>query len=116
MVSDKIKIGYLVPEFSNSVICESGKPEIVEYYNKTKNGVDTFDQMCAQYSCNRKTERWSLWLFYSILNAAVINYLIIYKDNMDCDGKPTHKRKDYMEKLAMQLIKPHAVTRLSAPM
>ncbi|GLD46315.1 piggyBac transposable element-derived protein 4-like protein [Lates japonicus] len=25
------------------------KPEVIEFYNQTKGGVDTFDQMCAQY-------------------------------------------------------------------
>lgn len=106
---------YLVPEFSDSVISESENPEIVEYFNKTKGGVDTFDQMWKQYSCCRKTESWSLCPFYCILNAAVINSWIIHKDNMDRDGKPTLKRKDYTEKFGMQLIKPHAVTRLNAP-
>jgi len=34
---------------------ESGKPESIEFYNSTKVGVDTFDQMCAGTSCSRKT-------------------------------------------------------------
>ena len=28
----------------------SGKPEIIEFYNSTKGGVDALDQMCAIYS------------------------------------------------------------------
>ena len=38
-------------------ISEDGKPEIIEYYNSTKGGVDTFDFMCGAYSCSRKTKR-----------------------------------------------------------
>ncbi|KAG0722934.1 Acid ceramidase [Chionoecetes opilio] len=41
-------------------ITGTGKPEMIDFYNKTKGGVDTFDQMCAQYSCSRKTKRWPL--------------------------------------------------------
>ncbi|KAJ8943556.1 hypothetical protein NQ314_009710 [Rhamnusium bicolor] len=39
---------------------ETGKPAIVQNYNETKAGVDTFDQMCSNMSCNRKTRRWPL--------------------------------------------------------
>ncbi|KAG0726568.1 PiggyBac transposable element-derived protein 4 [Chionoecetes opilio] len=60
-------------------ITGTGKPEMIDFYNKTKGGVDTFDQMCAQYSCSRKTKRWPLCLFYGILNAALINSWIIHK-------------------------------------
>lgn len=42
----------------------SGKPTIIEDYNKPKRGVNTFDQMCCQYSCSRKTKRWPLCGFY----------------------------------------------------
>jgi len=34
----------------DSAICsDSGKPEIIEFYNKTKCVVDILDQMCARY-------------------------------------------------------------------
>jgi hypothetical protein len=26
-------------------------PEIIQYYNRTKGGVDTMDQLCATYTC-----------------------------------------------------------------
>jgi hypothetical protein len=35
----------------DSAICsDSGKPEIIAFYNKTKGAVDTLDQMCARYT------------------------------------------------------------------
>lgn len=64
-------------------VTEGGKPEIIKLSNKTKGAVDTFDQMCAKYSCWRKTERWPLCLFYTIINAAVISSWIIYRDSVD---------------------------------
>ena len=37
---------------------EKGKSEIIMYYNKTKWGVDTFDQICSNNSCSRMNKRW----------------------------------------------------------
>jgi len=34
----------------------SKKPEQIEFYNKTKGGVDVFDKLCHQYSSTRKTD------------------------------------------------------------
>ena len=35
----------------NAALCyDTGKPEIIEYYNKTKGAVDTLDQTCARYT------------------------------------------------------------------
>ncbi|KAK3891516.1 hypothetical protein Pcinc_004606 [Petrolisthes cinctipes] len=42
---------------SQPTLGEKGKPEVIEFYNSTKGGVDAFDGMCALYSCNRKTKR-----------------------------------------------------------
>lgn len=38
------------------------KPTMVKFYNQTKGGVDTFDQMCSIASW-RKTLRWPLCIF-----------------------------------------------------
>ncbi|UYV77202.1 hypothetical protein LAZ67_15000101 [Cordylochernes scorpioides] len=42
---------------------DSNKPEIIVYYNYTKGGVDTHDQLCANYTCKRKTARWPMRVF-----------------------------------------------------
>jgi len=34
---------------------ESGKPEMICFYNGTKGGTDSFDQKCHQYTTARKT-------------------------------------------------------------
>lgn len=48
----------------------TNKPYMVEFYNKTKGGVDTFDQMCSVMICSRK------------INMAFINSYVIYTHNM----------------------------------
>lgn len=43
---------------------ESCKQQIVSFYNKTKVGVDSVDQMCAKYDCPRNTKRWPMVVFF----------------------------------------------------
>lgn len=54
------------------------KPEIISYYNSTKGGTDTFDYLCKSYSTNRKTMRWTLRLFFGMLDQGVVNSNILY--------------------------------------
>lgn len=62
-------------------ICADGKPEIIHYYDSTKGGVETFDQMCALYSTSRKNKQWPLAVFYDLLNTAVINASVLYNNS-----------------------------------
>ena len=60
---------------------EKKKPEMITFYNATKSGVDTVDQLCSTYDVARKTNRWPMVIFYSMLNVAGINAQIIYNSN-----------------------------------
>ncbi|XP_056639755.1 piggyBac transposable element-derived protein 4-like [Diorhabda sublineata] len=61
---------------------ETGKPAIVQNYNETKVGVDTFDQLCTNMSCSRKTKRWPLCVvLYVMINMANNNSFVIYSNN-----------------------------------
>ncbi|KAK4324272.1 hypothetical protein Pmani_005112 [Petrolisthes manimaculis] len=94
-------------------IGDSGKPEIIEFYNSTKGGVDTFDQMCGAYSTARKTRRWTLSMFYAMLNAGLINAWIIHGLNKQKTGGHFIQRKAFLQELALDLMKPHAQHRLN---
>ncbi len=86
----------------------NGKPEIVNFYNSTKGGVDTFDQLMHTYSVTRKTRRWPLRYFYGILDQAGINGGVLYQSlERKC------ARKTFLFDLSLQLIKPHVSQRLS---
>ncbi|KAK4322174.1 hypothetical protein Pmani_007085 [Petrolisthes manimaculis] len=93
-------------------IGDSGKPEIIEFYNSTKGGVNTFDQMCGAYSTARKTRRWTLSMFYAMLNAGLINAWIIHGLNKQRTGGHFIQRKAFLQELALDLMKPHAQHRL----
>ena len=63
---------------------ESGdmkKPEIITFYNSTKGGVDMIDQMAGEYDTSRNSQRWSLTVFYTLLNVSTITAYILYCHN-----------------------------------
>ena len=60
-------------------IGDSGKPGIVESYNKTEVGVDELDQKVRHYTTYGKTIRWPLAVFYNILDLSAYNAFILYK-------------------------------------
>ncbi|KAK4318811.1 hypothetical protein Pmani_010234 [Petrolisthes manimaculis] len=100
---------------SSPSLGQTGKPEIIEFYNKTKGGVDAFDQMSAIYSCGRSTNRWPMCIFYGMVNTAAINSWIIHSDNISASGgKPLNRRK-FMQEVAKAFKKPWAVQRLNTP-
>ena len=88
----------------------SMKPEIIEFYNDTTGGVDTFDKMVHAYSVSRCTRRWLLRMFYGILDQAGINALILYKL-----ANPSKKlrKKEFLKNLVNELFKPEMERRLN---
>ena len=62
----------------SQLIEENGKPEIINFYNDTKGGVDALDQRCATYSCQRRTRRWPMAIFGAILDISRVNSYILF--------------------------------------
>ena len=92
-----------------SVDTETKKPEIIHFYNSTKGGVDTVDQLCGNYSVSRRTRRWPLCVFFQLLNIAGVNGHILH--NMTRSEDKAQKRRQFLKNLAMGLIKPHMENR-----
>jgi len=46
----------------------ANKPEIVLYYDKTKEASDRLEQLCHEYTVSRATHRWFIRFFYGILD------------------------------------------------
>ena len=84
----------------------SSKPDIVLFYNETKGGVDTCDQMVKHASVKRKTNRWPLAIFYRILDFACLNSFIIWRS-----AKPasTITRRQFLLELSQNLAREHMV-------
>lgn len=91
---------------------EKNKPEIVNFYNKTKCGVDLLDMRCAVYASSRRTRRWPLAVFFRLLNIASINSCILYLCYKDSQMVT---RFQFIKDLAKTLIEPHLRKRLQVP-
>jgi hypothetical protein len=88
------------------------KPEMITFYNQTKYGVDRLDQMCSLYNLydvSRNSRRWPLTIFFNLINISCINALNVYKFN-NINNKS--KKSDFLEALALQLMKPNLERRI----
>ncbi|XP_043529513.1 piggyBac transposable element-derived protein 4-like isoform X2 [Frieseomelitta varia] len=88
----------------NSISISNGteqKPQIISFYNNTKVGVDTVDELCGTYSTSRKSNRWPLVIFFRILDIAGINSQTIYNNNKP---RANLKRNKYLQKIGMALV------------
>lgn len=92
----------------SSIDQDSNKPEIITFYNSTKGGIDTVDQLCNSYSVSRRTRRWPLAIFFSLLNVAGINAQIIY--NASHPDSPQIRRV-FLKNLSLNLMKLHLTER-----
>ncbi|XP_022093326.1 piggyBac transposable element-derived protein 4-like [Acanthaster planci] len=93
----------------------SKKPDILIYYNATKAGVHTLDQMCSVYNCARITRRWPMAVFYHLLNCAAINSFIIYlqmNPNLQGEQKTRH---NFIHQVVRALVNPQVMMRLAQP-
>ena len=55
-------------------------PEAVKLYNKYMGGVDVFDSKRKVYSCTRKSKKWWMRIYYFLLDTAITNAYILYKE------------------------------------
>ena len=76
------------------------KPETVLDYNKTKGAVDTYDQLLRLYSTKAGGRRWPMHVFYNIVDMALINSHIVFKNVL----KNNISRKDFIRQLSEELI------------
>lgn len=86
----------------SSVTFESNEkktPNVIQFYNKTKFGVDVLDQMAKKYSVKASSRRWPVHVFYNILDLAGINAWVLYKEIT----KENVSRRDFLLRLAEEL-------------
>ena len=54
------------------------KPELICYYNNSKPGVDSIDQLCSYIDIACRTKRWSIAVFCRLLEVSLINAYITH--------------------------------------
>ena len=92
------------------------KPDIISFYNSTKDGVDCLDERIAFYNVARNTRRWTMAVFYALLNIAGFNSYIVCRSN-NSDSPHVKNRRSFLKKLMFDLtedqIKGRAAKRIS---
>lgn len=78
----------------------TGKPEIIQFYNTTKGGVDEIDKKCSIYTCSRRTRRWPMVIFYRMLDISSVNSHLLY----DIHHGKTTERGIFVKELARKLV------------
>ena len=101
----------------DAVICnDTEKPEIIEYYNKTKGAVDTLDQMCARYTVQQATQRYTMAMFCGMTNVALVNAYVVYAHNMRKQQPHMKlKRKEFLLSIARHLVTTFVTQRYKGP-
>lgn len=112
-VPKKSKVVLLLSTMHNTEATDTttGKPEIIEFYNKTKGGVDKLDQMCATYTCGRSTRRWPLCIFYCITDIIGVNSYIVYS-HFHPEAKESKFRREFIKVLGYSLTENLMIKRL----
>ena len=85
------------------------KPKMILEYNRSKCGVDIVDKKVKEYTVRRATRRWTMALFFNLIDLANINSHVIWNQNQIREAK--EERKDFMKQLTLELVGEHAKRR-----
>ena len=75
------------------------KPEPILFYNSTKGGVDTADEMLRGYSTKSASRRWPLAVFFNLIDIVALNAFIICSDS----GISQNNRREFLLSLGEEL-------------
>ncbi|XP_052423852.1 titin homolog isoform X1 [Carassius gibelio] len=92
------------------------KPEIILDYNHTKGGVDNLDKLVGTYTCQRKTARWPMVIFFNMLDVSAYNAFVLWTEmNPSWHKGKTIRRRLFLEELGEALVAPFMKRRHYAP-
>jgi hypothetical protein len=94
---------------------EEKKPKMILDYNHSKAGVDTLDQLVRYYSCKRKTNRWPMAVFSSLLDVAAYNALVLFTSvhPQYMNGASNRRRRSFLLELGKSLLPNNNMTHQS---
>ena len=76
------------------------KPVVVDSYNHHMNGVDIADQYAVYYSFARKTVKWWRKVAFWLLETAMVNSYVLYKESTRTPMSHVAFRRSVIEALA----------------
>ena len=77
--------------------------EAIDFYNKTKAGVDCADQMIETFSTKFSTRRWPVMLFCNLLDFAALNAYVLH-EKLKLDNATVLKRRRFLKKLGKRSL------------
>ena len=77
-------------------------PKVINFYNKTKVGVDCADQMIEAFSTKFSTRRWPVVLFCNLLDIAALNAYVLH-EKLKVNKVPVGKRRLFIKELGKGL-------------
>ena len=86
------------------------KPTVIVEYTRHMGAVDRFDHYCSSYAFTRKSLKWWRKTFYWLLELAVVNSFILYKET---NAFETVDHIRYRKQLIQQLVGEQRVLRCS---
>ena len=84
------------------------KPEIINYYNHTKGGVDSLDQLVHEYMSKKRCNRWPFTYFMNAMDCCGIAAYVVWLNKFpQWNNQKHYKRRIFLQEVAEGLIKPH---------
>lgn len=96
---------------------EDKKPDIIDYYNQTKGGVNVLDERVGTYRCKRKIKRWPMALFENMLDVSSFNAFVLFTE-MNPTWKikqKKYRRRLFLLEIGDALVLPHIEVRKQLP-
>ena len=81
---------------------EMRKPDIITFYNATKGGVFYVDERMSSYNVARNTRRWTMVIFYAMLNIVAFNSYLILRSN-NPESTEIRNRRQFLKRLMIDL-------------
>ena len=88
----------------------NGKPEIVDFYNRNKSGVDNMDHMLSLTSSARKSNRWTYGFLFNLIDVTLLNAFIMFTKT----SERQMSRSKFLDDLCMSLCRPQMQRRLTS--
>ncbi|XP_026079604.1 uncharacterized protein LOC113056899 [Carassius auratus] len=83
------------------------KPEVIQYYSRTKGGVSSVKLMAENYTCKRQTKRWPMLLWYNMLDIAIVNsYSIFIAQHPSFTGGGHNTQRLFIKEIVKELVMP----------
>ena len=80
------------------------KPKVIVEYTKNMGGVETNDHYCASYLFLRKSVKWWRKMFFWMLETAIVNSYIVYKETSERKGKRPQSHLQFRRALLVQFV------------